>query len=90
MIDPVDIRFFKALQQVCAGFDDIEQTCRDAIDKAIKTGDPLDMRSARQALDALDEPIRDKVLMQVHRHMATDLSAIWSAHPSAKKDPLPN
>lgn len=90
MIDPVDKRFFDALDNVCAEMETVDQKCRDAIARARETGNPLDMRNARATVDDLDPAIRDRILAQVHRRMATDLSAIWDALPTAPKNDWPN
>lgn len=90
MTDLADIRFFKALSAVCAKIEAVDQPCRDAIDRALETGDALDMRAARQAVDDLDDTTRDKVLANVHRQMATDLSAIWDALSAAPESSRPN
>jgi hypothetical protein len=84
MPDPADLRFFTALQQVLAGTDSADcAPCRAAVDTALATGDPLDLRAARHSLDALDPAARDRILAEVHARMASDLSAIWGALPHA-------
>lgn len=90
MIDPADIRFFKALQEVCSHCDSVDQSCQDTIDHAIKTGDPHDLRAARQAVDSLDQATRDQVMRQVHLRMATDMSAILDAMSGAPGRQRPN
>lgn len=90
MTDPADLRFFRALKDVCAKVDPVDQTCRDAIDSALESGDPQDMQTAHKALESLDDPLRDAVLRRVHLHMATDLSAIWDMMPGAPVGKRPN
>lgn len=90
MIDPADIRFFQALQQVCRQTDGVDQSCQNAIGHAIKTGDPHDLRAARQAVDSLDQRTRDQVMRQVHQRMATDLTAILDAMSGAPGRQRPN
>lgn len=85
-----DTRFFAALSEICAQTDSVDNTCRDLIAKAAKTGDPLDMRTARQSFDDLEDRLKDQILAQVHRRMATDISAIWSVLPNAPKSERPN
>ncbi|MEM8957118.1 MAG: hypothetical protein AAGC86_04800 [Pseudomonadota bacterium] len=83
MIDPTDIRLFTALKRVCGDIEGVDQACRDAVEQAISTGDPLDLRAARDALDRLDGPLKETVFRKVHQQMATDLSAVWDALPGA-------
>ena len=90
MLDPADTRFFKLLKKVCGETTAIDQACRDIVDRAISTGDPLDLRAARAAFDRLDPATKDAVLREVHRLMATDLSAIWDAMPGASGKQRPN
>ena len=90
MLDPADTRFFQMLQQVCGQSDDVDQACRDAIDRAVSTGDQLDLRAAREAVDRLDAPLKETVLREVHLRMATDLSAVWDAMPGAPGKQRPN
>ncbi|WP_323770152.1 hypothetical protein [Antarctobacter sp.] len=90
MTDPADIRFFQALKEVCDQSDDVDQMCRDTIDHAVETGDPRDLRAARLALDGLDDSTREQVMRQVHRRMATDLSAIFDAMSGAPGRQRPN
>lgn len=91
MIDPVDARFFRAAQEVLSETG-AEGTgpCRAAVDRALETGAPLDLRAARAHLDALAPPIRDTVMAQVHACMARDLSAIWDLMPHAPGTRTPN
>lgn len=77
MIDPADIRFFQTLALVCRQTDGVDTHCQNAIQQALDTRDPQDMRAARRAVDALDDARKDQILQQVHRLMATDISAIW-------------
>jgi len=77
MIDPADIRFFQTLALVCHQTDGVDTHCQNAIQQALDTRDPQDMRAARQTFDALDDARKDQILQQVHRLMATDISAIW-------------
>lgn len=90
MVDPADIRFFQALKQVFSTVEANDHAVRNAIDRAIETGDPLDMRAARAALDQLDDELRTDLLRQAHFLMATDVSAIWdmlAGAPSGKGRP---
>lgn len=90
MTDPADLRFFRALKDVCGATEGVEQSCREAIDRALETGDLLDMQAARKALEKLDVPLRGDVLRQVHLRMVSDLSAIWDALPMAPGNGRPN
>lgn len=92
MIDSADIRFFQTLKTVCSQTEGVDKTCQQAIQRALETGDPQDLRAARQTLDLLDGPLKDHLLQQVHRLMATDLSAIWDAmsHASDPRMQRPN
>ncbi|SFD20320.1 hypothetical protein [Tropicimonas isoalkanivorans] len=90
MIDPADIRFFQALQQACASSDEVDPDCKDAIARAVESGNPESMRDARQSFDALDPAVKDKILQKAHRAMATDLSAIWDMLPNAPGRQRPN
>ena len=91
MQDPADVRFFTALQQVLAGNDTVDcESCRAAVDRAIETGAPLDMRAARASIEALPPEHREKVMAQVHARMAGDLSAIWDLMPNAPDVQKPN
>lgn len=91
MNDPVDARFFTAVQQVLrdCGAEGLE-ACRSAVDRAVTRGEPLDLRAARLELDSLAPDLRDRVLAQVHARMAGDLSAIWGLLPSAAGNRRPN
>ncbi|WP_116599739.1 hypothetical protein [Primorskyibacter marinus] len=83
MNDPADVRFFRALKQICSQSGDVDQSCREAIDRAVETGHSRDLLSARQSMDALDAALKDRLLQQAHLIMATDISAIWDALPMA-------
>jgi len=89
MTDPADIRFFKALSAATALAEGLPRACRQAIERAVETGSPEDMRTARQHFDALAPAMKDSLMRQVHRAMATDLSAIWDMMSGAK-DQRPN
>ncbi len=90
MIDANDKRFFQALKDTCATIDAVGKPCRDAVEHALTSEDPAAMRAARLAVDALDDKVRDQVLVQVHRRMATDLSAIWEGLSTATTGGRPN
>ncbi|SFJ95967.1 hypothetical protein [Celeribacter neptunius] len=96
MNDPADTRFFKTLQQVLsesdAAGDDTEdhEACRAAVDRAIETAAPDDLRNARLTIDALPATRRDRLLAQVHARMAGDLSAIWDVMSNAQGARKPN
>ncbi len=83
MTDPIDIRFFQALREVCSQSESVDHNCRDALNSAVETPDLQNMQAARRAVDALHTPLRDEVMRQVHLRMATDLSAIWDSIPGA-------
>ncbi|TNF18333.1 MAG: hypothetical protein EP318_18790 [Rhodobacteraceae bacterium] len=90
MTDPADTRFFQALLEACQHDPKGDAELREAIARALETGDPLDMRAARKALDAQENSMKDRILRQVHLRMATDLSAIWDALPGAPGNQRPN
>lgn len=90
MNDPTDLRFFRALKDVCTTANGVDQSFCDAIDRALETGDPLDMRAARKALEKLDDPLKGDLLRQVHLRMVGDLSAIWDSLPAAPGNERPN
>lgn len=90
MIDPMEIRFFKALQDVVSQEETPDSGLRAAIDRAVETATARDMVHAREAVDALDSAARDRILQQVHARMATDISAIWGSLPAAPKAQRPN
>ncbi|MDK3075022.1 hypothetical protein QO034_18185 [Sedimentitalea sp. JM2-8] len=90
MTDPADLRFFEALKDICNRADGVDRNCRDAIDRALETGDPLDMQDARKALENLGDPLRSDILRQVHLRMVSDLSAIWDALPAVRGSGRPN
>lgn len=91
MIDPVDARFFTALQHILRDTGDAAaEPCREAVEHALRTGDPLDLRTARQRIEALAPGLRDKVMAQVHARMAGDLASIWSLLPTASGRQRPN
>ncbi|MCA0845777.1 hypothetical protein [Salipiger thiooxidans] len=90
MIDPVESRFFRSLQTVVAGDEAVDPACRAAIDRAVETGAPLDLRAAREHVDALPAAQRDRILAQVHRAMAADLASIWDLLPNAPGTGRPN
>ncbi len=84
MTDPADLRFFTALQGLLAeSAAPGDAACRAAVDRALETGAPLDLRSARLELDALPADRRDRLLAQLHARMAGDISAIWDLLPFA-------
>ena len=90
MDDPADIRFFEALKAVCDRSENVDDTCRATIRRALDSGDPNDLRAARVALDGLDTSLKDSLLRQVHLLMATDLSAICDTLPGAPGRQRPN
>lgn len=90
MTDPVDLRFFTSLQNVLASAETEHTTCREAIDRALATGKPDDLRIARELVHALPAELRNSVLAQVHAAMASDLSAIWDMMPNASTAKRPN
>ncbi|MBY6059135.1 hypothetical protein KUV26_21295 [Leisingera daeponensis] len=90
MTDPADLRFFRALKEVCSTAEGVGRSCRDAIDRALETGDPLDMQTARKAVENLDDPLKSDLLRQVHLRMVSDLSAIWDFLPGAQGSDRPN
>ncbi len=90
MTDPADLRFFQALKDICNSTENVDQSCRDAIDRALETRDPLDMRSARKALERLDDTLKSDLFRQVHLRMASDLSAIWDSLPGKPGSNKPN
>ena len=81
MTDPVDLRFFNSLQKVLAETEAVDPACRAAVERALATGRPDDMRIAREHVHALPNETRDQVLGRVHAAMASDLSAIWDMLP---------
>ncbi len=91
MNDPTDTRFFNALQEVLSesAFANCAE-CRAAVDKAIQTSAPLDLREARLHIDALPGTLRDEILARVHARMASDLSAIWDFMSNAQGSQKPN
>lgn len=91
MLDPVDTRFFSALQQVLAAEEGAAAAaCRAAVAQALATGAPLDLRAARAQIETLAPERRDAVLARVHATMARDLSAIWDQLPHAPGPQRPN
>ncbi|GLO69939.1 hypothetical protein MACH17_14560 [Phaeobacter inhibens] len=90
MTDPADLRFFQALKDICSATETVDRSCRDAINRALETGDPLDMRSARKALEEIDNSLKSDLFQQVHLRMASDLSAIWDALPGRPGSNKPN
>ena len=90
MTDPVDLRFFRALEKACGQCAEVDEPLRHAIRRALETGDPKDLAAARVALDEIENAVKDSLLRQVHRHMASDLSAIWDAMPGAPTRQRPN
>lgn len=90
MIDPVDLRFFTSLQKVLTSAETENTACREAIDRALATGKPEDLRIARELVHALPTELRNSVLAQVHAAMASDLSAIWDMMPNASTAKRPN
>ncbi|MCB4458061.1 hypothetical protein [Leisingera sp. McT4-56] len=90
MTDPAGLRFFRALKDVCSAAEGVGRSCRDAIDRALETGDPLDMQAARKAVENLNDPLKSDLLRQVHLRMVSDLSAIWDFLPGAPDSGRPN
>lgn len=89
-MDSTDTRFFTALDRLCSDSTDVPEACRDAVAKAAETQDPLDMRDAREAIHALDDALRTRILRQVFMILATDLPAIWDMMPTAPGTGRPN
>jgi len=83
MPGPFDTRFFATLAEVAARTLDAQDSYVETARKAAESGDPEDLRAARQALDALPAVQRDRLLAETHRRLATDLSAIWQQLPGA-------
>lgn len=90
MTDPTDLRFFRALKEVCNAAEDVDRSCHDAIDRALETGDPLDMQAAHKALEKLNDPLKIDLLRQVHLRMVSDFSAIWDSLPGVPGSGRPN
>lgn len=90
MNDIADTRFFDTLKLICEQFETLDPALCETVKKACATGKPLDRLAAREALEQLDTPLRDRLLQQVHLQMATDLSAIWDALPTAPEQGRPN
>lgn len=90
MIDPVDLRFFSSLQNVLAQTDAVDTPCRDAVDRAVASGAPDDLRIAREHVHALPVELRDRIVRQVHASMASDLSAIWDLMTGSSGAHRPN
>lgn len=90
MIDPGDTRFFAALQALVDRDDAACAALAEAVDRAVASSEVPDFMAARQALAALEEAPRDRLLRQLHARMATDLSAIWDALPTAPGPHRPN
>ncbi len=90
MTDPVDFRFFTSLQKVLANDDSVDTACRDAVDRALATGAPDDLRNARELVHALPTEVRNRILARVHAAMASDISAIWEMMPNASAAKRPN
>ncbi len=89
MIDPTDIRFFTALRDVL-GPGEALAVCRTAVETALTTSDPQDMRAARLAFDALPPDDQAQLMQQVHSRMAGDLASIWNFLPGAPQTGKPN
>ena len=79
MTDPADLRFFRLLAALCDELPGPAPDARALFGQAAQTGDPLDMRAARRALDDLDAPLKDALLSRLHRRMVTDPSALRDA-----------
>ncbi len=90
MIDPTDLRFFQTLTALCDSVPGVDPETRAVFERAATTGDPVDLRAARLALDGLDAPVRDVMLSRLHQKMVTDLSAIWDSLPGATPPGRPN
>lgn len=93
MIDPADIRFFRAVLDVLAprgAQDDARTTCRTAIETALASADPQDLRAARLSIDALPLDEQAQLMQQVHARMAGDLASIWDFLPGAPQTGKPN
>ncbi len=91
MNDPADTRFLSALQLALADSDDPDcERCSAAVNQALATGAPPDLRAARISMDSLPDQLRDRIMAQVHARMASDLSAIWDLMPGAPRTRRPN
>lgn len=85
-----DTRFFQILTQIAAAELGADHDCTVATRAAASTEDPLVMRNAKSEIDALSPEIRDRLMAQTHRLLATDLSAIWDQMPNAGQTDLAN
>lgn len=83
MLSPFDTRFFAALAEAAAETLPPGDACTEAARQAARTHDPDDLRNARQRIDDLPAAERERLLADVHRRLATDLSAIWDQLPGA-------
>lgn len=83
MLSPFDTRFFTTLAEVAEAQLGPDHACPQAASTALDSGDPRDLRAARQSLDALDDAERDRLMSETHRRLATDLSGIWDQLPGA-------
>jgi len=90
MIDPVDLRFFCSLQKVLARIEAVDATCRSAVDRAVASGAPEDLRIARDHVHALPVELRDRIMREAHASMASDLSAIWDLMAGSSGTGRPN
>lgn len=89
MIDPADTRFFAALLDVL-GQDEAQAPCRAAVQTALASSDPQDLRAARLEFDALPGDVQVRLMQRVHARMAGDLASIWDVLPHAPGTPRPN
>ncbi|WP_323781162.1 hypothetical protein [Leisingera sp.] len=87
---PADIRFFQTLKEVCSRTEGFDNTCLAAIERALETGDPLDLHAALRALDELNDPQKEEIMRQAHLRMAMDISAIWDELRGPRAQQRPN
>ncbi|WP_323766067.1 hypothetical protein [Marinovum sp.] len=90
MTPPADLRFFSALHAACHAEGGVDPRLVDALVRALDTGAPTDLLAARKAFDTLETALKARLMQQVHRHMVTDISAIWNALPGAHPGQRPN
>ena len=90
MLGSFDTRFFQALAAVASATLDADDPFLALARTASGTGNPDDLRAARQGLEALPAEQRDRLMAETHRRLASDLSAIWDHLPGALPDRLRN
>lgn len=83
MFEAFGPRFFEALRQVAASRLAPDDACLTALDAALGSPGPEATVAVQEALSCLEPAVREEILAQTHRALATDATSILAAWGSA-------